>query len=158
MNERYETEDEENRDKKYNKKKEKYDDVDHNKTIPIIEEDVKVGKKKVATGGVRIRSRIVEKPIEENLRLREEHVHVERNKVDRPATEEELRNFKTGTIEVIEHGEIPDVQKTSNVVEEVSLGKEVKHRDEVVRDTVRKTEVDVENIDPGDRRDEPRNL
>ncbi len=131
---------------------------DENKTFPVIEEDIKVGKREIATGGVRIRSRIVEKPVEENLRLREEHIHVERNKVDRPATEEELNNFKDGTVEFTEHAEIPDVQKRSNVVEEVSLEKKVDHRDEVVRDKIRKTEVDVENIEPGDRRNKNRDL
>jgi len=125
------------------------DDV--KKTIPIIEEDMKVGKKEVTTGGVRIRSRIVEKPVEENLRLREERIHVERNKVDRPATEEELRGFKTGTVELTENAEIPEVQKRARVVEEVSLKKEVDHRDETVRDSVKKTEVDVQDIDPDKR-------
>ena len=38
------------------------------------------------------------------------------------------------------------VNKEARVVEEVSLNKEVEERDEVVRDTVRKTEVDVENL------------
>lgn len=130
----------------YDVRPEHNDTSNENKTIPIIEENITVGKKEVATGGVRIRSRIVEKPIEENLRLREEHIHVERNKVDRQATEDELRNFKNQTIELTANTEIPDIQKTSKVVEEVSLGKEVNHRDETVHDTVRKTEVDVEDI------------
>jgi stress response protein YsnF len=132
-------------------------EVNKNKTIPVIEEDISVGKREVPTGGIRIRSRIVEKPVEENVRLREEHIHVERKKVDRPATEEELRNFKTGTTEFTEHAEIPDVQKRSKVVEEVKLSKDVEHRDETVHDSVRKTEVDVEDIDPDnpDRYDDP---
>jgi len=125
---------------------------DLNKVIPVIEEDIKVGKREVPTGGVRIRSRIVEKPVEENLRLRHEHIHVERNKVDRPATEAEMSNFKTGTEEFTEHKEIPTIQKDSRVVEEVSLAKTVDHRDQTVRDNVRRTEVDVEDI-KDDRRD-----
>lgn len=123
-------------------------EVNQNKTIPVIEEDIRIGKREVPTGGVRIRSRIIEKPFEENLRLREEHIHVERKKVDRPATEEELRNFKTGTTEFTEHAEIPDVQKRSKVVEEIRLAKDVEHRDETIHNSVRKTEVDVEDIDP----------
>ena len=146
------------RDEDYDRR-ERTDDIEvnKNKTIPVIEEDIRVGKREVPTGGVRIRSRIVEKPVEENVRLREEHIHVERKKVDRPATEEELRNFKTGTTEFTEHAEIPDVQKRSKVVEEVKLSKDVEHRDETVHDSVRKTEVDVEDIDPDnpDRYDDP---
>ncbi len=131
--------------------------LDENKTIPVIQEDVKIGKKEVATGGMRIRSRIIEKPVEENLRLREEHVHIERNKVDRPATEDELKNFRSGSVELTANSEIADVQKTSRVVEEVSLGKEVKHRDETVRDNVRSTEVDVENIEDANIESDRRN-
>ena len=90
---------------------------------------MQVGKKEVQTGGVRLRSRIIEKPVEENLRLREEHVRVERNTVDKPATEADFNNFKE-----------------ARVVEEISLNKEVEHRKETVRDTVRKTEVDMEEL------------
>ena len=43
------------------------------------------------------------------------------------------------------------VSKTANVVEEISIGKEVTERDEVIQDTVRKTEADVENLASNDR-------
>jgi len=128
------------------------DDVnDSNRVIPVIEEDISIGKREVTTGGVRLRSRIIEKPVEENLRLREERIHIERNQVDRPATEADLNNFRNTTVEVTSNAEIPEIQKTSRVVEEVSLEKEVSHRDEIVRDKVRKTQVDVEDITPNDR-------
>jgi len=116
-------------------------------SIPIIEENLQVGKRVVESGGARIRSRIIERPVEESLRLREEHVRVERNTVDRPATEADLAAFKEGTIEMTERTEVPVVSKEARVVEEVSLGKEVEEREETIRDTVRRTEVDVENID-----------
>src|SRR6476660_8617415 len=50
-------------------------------SIPVIEEDVQIGKHEVETGGSRLKSRIVEHQVEENLRLREERVTVERNPV-----------------------------------------------------------------------------
>ena len=117
------------------------------KVIPIIEESLQVGKKEVETGGVRLRSRIIEKPVEESLRLREERVRVERKAVDRPASQSDLTNFQEGTIEMTETSEIPVVAKEARIVEEITLGKEVEHREETIRDTVRKTEVDIENID-----------
>lgn len=67
--------------------------IDSGKTIPVMEERATVEKKKVSTGGVRLRSRIIEKPVEEDIRLREEHISVRRKKVDRPATEDELREL-----------------------------------------------------------------
>ena len=117
------------------------------KTIPIIEENIEVGKRTVQTGGVRLKSRIVEKPVEEELRLRQERVYVERNPVDRPASDADFTSFKEGEVEVAEHAEVPVVNKEARVVEEVSLGKDVDTRSETVRDTVRKTEVDVENLE-----------
>lgn len=115
--------------------------------IPVIEENLKVGKREVETGGVRLRSRIIKKPVEENIRLREEHVSVERNKVDRPVDETDFDNFKEGTVEMREQAEVPMVQKEARVVEEVSVGKETTHRKEKIRDNVRKTEVDVEYLE-----------
>ena len=117
-----------------------------NKSIPIIEERLEVGKKSVQTGGMRLRSRIVEHPVEEQVRLREENVQVKRNAVDRPATDADFAAFKEGQIEMKESKEVPVVSKQARVVEEVSLGKEVNERNETVRDTVRKTEVDVEDM------------
>jgi len=114
--------------------------------IPIIEENISVGKRVVETGGVRLRSRIIERPVEESVRLRVEHVHVERNPVNRPATEADLNGFRESSIEATEHAEVPVVGKTARVVEEVRLDKEVTEREEVVRDTVRRTDVDVENL------------
>lgn len=123
------------------------DTSDVNRSIPIIEENLEVGKRTVQTGGVRLRSRIVERPVEETLRLREERVNIERNTVDRPATEADFTAFKEGEIEMIERSEVPVVSKEARVVEEISLGKEVNERSETISDTVRKTEVDVENLE-----------
>ena len=66
--------------------------------IPIIEENLDVTKREVQTGGTRVRSRIVERPVEETIRLREEHVIVERTPADRPASEQDLANLKEGTV------------------------------------------------------------
>jgi stress response protein YsnF len=119
-------------------------------SIPVVNEEMNVSKREVETGGARLRSRIVEQPVEENLRLREEHVFVERKQVNRPANESDLGAFREGTVEMRESAEIPVVNKESRVVEEVSLNKQVEEREETIRGTVRNTEVDVERLD-GDR-------
>jgi uncharacterized protein (TIGR02271 family) len=115
-------------------------------TAKVIEENLQVGKRTVETGGARLRSRIVERPVEESVRLRQERVTVQRTPVNRPATEADFANFKEGQIEVVEHAEVPVVAKEARVVEEVSLGKQVEERQETIRDTVRSTEVEVENL------------
>jgi len=116
-------------------------------SIPVVEEQLQVGKREVERGGVRVRSRIVERPVQEELRLREEHVNVERRPADRPATEADLNSVREGTFEVTERAEQPVVNKEARVVEEVAIGKEVHERTETVRDTLRKTEVEVDKVE-----------
>jgi hypothetical protein len=129
-------------------------DRNDEKSIPVIKEDVNIGKRQVETSGsVRIRSRIVERPVEENLRLREEHVRVERRKVDRPVTDADRRNFKEGTTEFVERKEVPVVNKSSRVVEEIHMSKQVKENQQTIRDKERKTEVDVEKLHRGQGND-----
>lgn len=124
-------------------------DTDADQKVEIIEENLEVGKRTVETGGVRLKSRIVSRPVEESIRLREERVTVNRTPVNRAATTGELDAFKEGEVVMTEHAEKAVVSKTAQVVEEVSVGKTVEEREEKIHDTVRKTEVDVEQI-PGE--------
>ena len=114
--------------------------VGSDQTIQVIEEKLEVGKRTVETGGVRLRSRIIAKPVEESIRLREERVTVSRTPVNRAATAADLNAFQEGQIELTEHAEVPVVSKTASVVEEISVGKSITEHEEVIRDTVRKTE------------------
>jgi uncharacterized protein (TIGR02271 family) len=114
--------------------------------IPIVEEQLQVGKREVEQGGARVRTHIEERPVEETLNLREEHVTVERRPVIRPVSEGDIAAFEEGTIEVTERAEQPVVSKQARVIEEVNIGKEVSERQETVRDTVRRTEVDVDEL------------
>lgn len=121
-------------------------------TFEVVEEDVKVGKRAVEHGGVRVRSYVREVPVEEEVRLRDETVHVERRPVDRPARPGDLESFREGTIEVTEHDEEAVVSKDARVVEEVTVSKDVDERVETIRDTARRTEVEVERIGNEGRR------
>lgn len=121
-------------------------DTNSPESLKVIKEDVQIGKRQVETGGVRLRSRIVERPVEENLRLRQEKVTVERTPVDRVATDADLQNFKEGEIEMTETAEVVDVNKQARVVEEVKLSKNVTHEDKTVRETARDTQVDVDDL------------
>ncbi|MGI4761059.1 MAG: DUF2382 domain-containing protein [Janthinobacterium lividum] len=129
-------------------RQEKQQDQADGMKAEVIKETLQVGKRTEQTGGVRLRSRIVEKPVEASVRLREEHVTVQRTPVNRPATEADFTAFKTGDVTLTESAERAVVGKEAHVVEEVSLGKQVTEREEVIHDTVRNTEVDVEQI-PG---------
>lgn len=113
--------------------------------IPVIEERLRVGKREVAHGAVRVRSYVVETPVEEQVRLREESVRVERRPVDRPTSGLTDDAFRERTIDVRATGEEAFVSKEARVVEEVTVHKNVSERTETVRDTTRRTEVEVDD-------------
>ncbi len=114
--------------------------------IPVIQEEMQVGKRQVQRGGVRVYSRVSERPVEESVQLREERAHVERRPANRAATEADLAAMKDTRVEVRESAEEAVVSKQARVVEEVEVGKEVSQRTEKVRGTVKKTDVEVERM------------
>ena len=117
--------------------------------IPVIQEQLQVGKREVQRGGVRVFQRVVETPVNETVSLREEHVSVERRPVDQPVSSADLAAFEEKSIELRETAEEAVVQKSARVVEEVVVGKEVTQRQQDIADTVRRTEVEVEQLDAG---------
>jgi uncharacterized protein (TIGR02271 family) len=112
-------------------------------TIRLAEESLAVGKRAVSGGTTRVRRYVVETPVEEQVALQDEKVVVDR----RPVTGgQSVTNFTDKTIEMTETHEEPVISKTARVTEEVSLHKEVTDRVEKVRDTVRRDEVEVEQV------------
>ena len=117
------------------------------RVIPIVEEEIRIGKREVDEGGVRVRTTVEERPVNEQVTLRDEEVHVERRRVDRPVDATAATDaFQEGTFEVREHDEEAVVQKEARVVEEVVINKEAQDRTETVQDTVRRTNVNVEEL------------
>ncbi len=115
--------------------------------IPIVEEQLAVGKREVARGGVRVRSYVQETPVHEQVSLREEHVDVERRAVNEPLRSGDLADaFQERSFEMTETAEEAVVAKNARVVEEVVVHKDVSEHVEQIDDTVRRTEVDVDQI------------
>lgn len=115
-------------------------------SIPVMQEELKVGKRAVQRGGVRIYQRMIETPVQENVSLREEHVSVERRPVNQQINPADVAAFKDSTFELRETAEEAVVEKTARIVEEVVVGKDVTQRDQQISDTVRRTEVEVEQL------------
>ena len=120
------------------------DDVEGEAHIPVTEERLQVGKREVERGGVRVRTFVTEAEVEEDVTLRDESVHVERRAADRPVDPNDPDAFEEQTIELTETDEEAVVEKEARVVEEVVVGKDVEQRTETVRDTVRQTDVEVD--------------
>ncbi|HEU4597591.1 MAG TPA: YsnF/AvaK domain-containing protein [Pyrinomonadaceae bacterium] len=117
--------------------------------IPVVEEELQVGKREVERGGVRVQKRVTETPVEEEVRLREEHVNVERFDTDYTFHGHESEAFKESLIEIKEAYEELVVNKKARVVEEVVINKETEEHTETVRETLRRTDVEVEPLEPG---------
>jgi len=114
--------------------------------VPVIQEQLLVGKRQVDKGGVRVIRRVQDRPVQKQVELREEHVDVTRRPADRPVDPAALNTLAELNIEVVERVEVPVVIKQERVVEEVVVRKEATERSQTVRDVVQRTDVDVQVI------------
>lgn len=116
--------------------------------VPVVEERLEVNKREMDRGGVRVESRVTETPVEQDVQLREEHINVERRPVDYTFHGTEGEAFKEAMVEIREAYEELIVKKKPRVVEEVVIGKDVEEHTETVRETLRRTDVEVQPIEP----------
>lgn len=114
--------------------------------IPVVEEQITVGKREVESGGVRVATNVVETPVQEQVTLRDEEVRVERRPVNQTIDPSQIDQLQTGSIEVRTTDEEAVVSKQARVVEEVVVSKEVGQRTETIQDTVRRTDVDIDQV------------
>jgi uncharacterized protein (TIGR02271 family) len=119
--------------------------------VPVVEEQINIAKQQVQGGGVRVTTSVSETPVNEQVTLHEEHVNVERRPVDQVVDPSRIDQLREGTFEVREMAEQAVVNKQARVVEEVVINKEANERTENIQDTVRRTDVNVEQL-PTDMR------
>jgi uncharacterized protein (TIGR02271 family) len=115
--------------------------------IPIVEEQLVVGKREVNRGGARIRTYVREVPVHEQVSLREEHVSIERHPVSETVSSADLNRgdmFQERSIEMTETAEEAVVAKQAKVREELVVRKTAEEHVETIDDTVRRTEVEVD--------------
>jgi stress response protein YsnF len=115
--------------------------------VPIVEEQLVVGKREVERGSARVRSHVREVPVHEQVTLREEHVSVERHPVNQRLESDQLEAsdmLRDRDVQVTAMAEEPVVSKEARVSEEVVVRKEVEERVEQVEGKVARTQVDVD--------------
>lgn len=118
-------------------------EVPKTEVLRLAEEQLNVGKRLVDEGTTRIRRFVTEKPVEAKVTLHEEHAEVVRRAISDPAYIKDI-DWSDKTVEVQETGEEPVVSKSARVAEEVVIGKKGTDREETVRDTVRRQQVEVQ--------------
>lgn len=117
--------------------------------IPLVEEELRIGTREVARGGARVRTRVEAVPVAKDTELLEEFVRAERRSVTRRISEHEIEAaglLRDRVIEIAQVREEAVVSKEAFVREEVVLTKTTERRVEQVRQTVRHTEFDVEDL------------
>ena len=112
--------------------------------ISLSEEALQVGKRQVDLGTTRVRRYVVERPVEEQIKLRDETVSVFRRPVSGTAASTVADAFTDREIVANESAEEAVVGKTARVVEEVVVQKGVQDRVETIHDTVRHEEVEID--------------
>ena len=117
--------------------------------IPSVEEELRRGQREVLRGGARVHTFTSETPVREQVELAEEHASVERRPANRRLTEEEVISgglLQERVIEVSEMREEAVVSKEAFVREEIVVRKSVERRTEQIEETVRRTEVETEEL------------
>lgn len=125
------------------------DEVVKEEVVPVIEEKVTVGKR-VADHGrdITVQSRVKSDTVNKDVSLHEEDVSVEKRKVDEPidrAEAEKLLNQGDKKVTMTEQNEEVVVAKDAVKTDEVVIKKTAQDNIEHVSETVRKTEVDVDD-------------
>lgn len=116
--------------------------------LRVAEEQINVGKRMVESGLTRVRRHSIEKPVEANITLHEEHAEVMRRAISDPAYVKDI-DWSDKTIDVTETVEEPVVSKTAHITEEVVVRKQGSDRTQTVHDTVRRQQVDVDHLPVG---------
>jgi uncharacterized protein (TIGR02271 family) len=113
--------------------------------LEVVEEELQVGKEKVERGRMRIYNVVSEHEVSQDVGLKDETLRVQRRPVNR-AVKVNPDLFKERSFEMVEMDEVALVGKTARVVEEVSLGKEVADKVETIKETLRRQDVQIEEI------------
>ncbi len=117
--------------------------------IPIVEEKVAIGKRVSDHGqNITVRTRVVSDTVSEDVTLRDEHVSVEKRAVNErlnSADAKAILDRGDASVTMTERDEEVVVAKDAVVTDEVVVKKTADEKVERVTETVRKTDVDVDN-------------
>jgi stress response protein YsnF len=119
--------------------------------LEVVEEELDVGTQQIERGRMRIYSKISEREVERQVSLRDETIRVRRRPVSREVSVSDLDLFKERSYEMTEVDEEAVVHIRARVIEEVVISKEVAEKIETIRETLRRTDVEIEEV-PGVRR------
>ena len=116
-------------------------------SIDLVEERLRIGKRERDAGSLKVRSYVVEKPVEADVTLREEKVKLERHPANRVLSKGEAAaafGAAGKTVEVHARSEEAVIEKDAVLKETIDVEKIATERTKHVVDTIRETEVEIE--------------
>ena len=122
--------------------------------IPILEEELRIGKTEREGASVRVEAFATERPVHERVELRGYRVSVDRRSVDRPVDADVSRQvledlFSERSIELTETAEEVRFDKEARIREEVVVRREAIERVERIDTTLRSTDVRIDTAEAG---------
>jgi len=117
--------------------------------LPVGEERLNVATRTELGETTRIRRRVVARPVEQEVTLRDERVVVERRPAPRREDAPANEVLTETVIEMSDSRQVPQVWKSIHVAEEVVLRREVTERTERVREMLRRDVVEIEHDSEG---------
>ena len=119
--------------------------VAREEVLRLAEEQIDVGKRQVETGRARVRRFVIEKPVESQVTLHEEHAEMIRRAVSDPSLVKDI-DWTEKTIEITETAEQAVITKSAHIAEEVVIRREGSDHVETVRETIRRQQVELERL------------
>lgn len=128
--------------------------------LPMVERALHIGNRTVVRGGAKVRTRVEEVPVVQEIDLMSEFVRVASRPMSRPVSEQELKQgglLRDRMFEIAQLREEAVVSKEVVIREEVVVSKTTERRVEKIYDTVRRTVVEAEYLggDEAGRRGQP---
>jgi uncharacterized protein (TIGR02271 family) len=120
-------------------------ETEQDRTLRLEEERLKVGKRQVETGGVRLRKVVRSETVQVPVQLKREDVQIERVPAGSSTA---TGNFSEEELFVPLYREEPVVEKSAAVREEVRVRKTEEIEEQDVSDTVRREELEVDKDEP----------
>jgi stress response protein YsnF len=117
--------------------------------IPVTGEDLRIGERRVARGGARVSLRVAGQPAREEVSLRDQPAAAAGGPGGRRLTDDEAANgglLRDRVFELSETRQVPVVEKQAVVREELVVRKTIDERIEQIEETVRHTEVEIEEL------------
>ena len=119
--------------------------------LEVVEEELDVSSQQVERGRRRIYSKVSKRAVERQVRLRDETIRVQRRPVSREVAVADPHLFQERAYELTEVDEEAVGHIRARVIEEVVIGKDVAEKIETIQQTLRRTDVEIEEV-PGTRR------